>query len=234
MSSPKMVLLPGMDGTGKLFTDFVKALPSEFATVVASYPCDRHLSDDELLAMVETFCPTVEPFVLLAESFSAPVAIKYAARAPANMKGLVLCVGFARSPVKGWRRWMASLLAPVLSRRIMSHAAMRFWLCGWDAPSSLVRMVYEAVSSVRSAVLASRIWDVLTWNVSEEFAQVSVPILYIQASGDRLVPSSCLEEMLRIKPGLSSEKLDGPHLILQRHPQRAADVVAKFISQLPH
>ena len=37
-ATPKLVLLPGMDGTGELFDSFVKALPQSFTTEIVRYP----------------------------------------------------------------------------------------------------------------------------------------------------------------------------------------------------
>ena len=69
----RFVLLPGMDGTGELFADFVDALPKSFETVRVRYPADRCLSYSELEELVQAACS--EPFMLVAESFSTPLAI---------------------------------------------------------------------------------------------------------------------------------------------------------------
>jgi hypothetical protein len=39
----KLVLLPGMDGTGELFSNFEAALPSSLETVRVRYPADDTL-----------------------------------------------------------------------------------------------------------------------------------------------------------------------------------------------
>ena len=54
-------------------------------------------------------------------------------------------------------------------------------------------------------------------------------MLYIQATMDKVVPKSCLEEIQRIKPDIRVAQIDGPHLILQREPEQSANIVAKFI-----
>jgi pimeloyl-ACP methyl ester carboxylesterase len=110
----KLVLLPGMDGTGSLFADFVDALPKSFNAVTVRYPTEQCLSYSDLEDLVRAACPISGPFVLLAESFSTPLAIKYAATNPNNLEGVVLCAGFATSPVRGWRRFLGSLLAPLV------------------------------------------------------------------------------------------------------------------------
>jgi hypothetical protein len=56
-------------------------------------------------------------------------------------------------------------------------------------------------------------------------------MLYIQATKDKVVPNSCLDEIRRIKPDIRVAQIDGPHLILQREPEQSANIVAKFIEE---
>jgi pimeloyl-ACP methyl ester carboxylesterase len=221
-----------MDGTGELFTDFVKALPEAFETVVVRYPSDRFLPHSELASLVRESCPVTVPFVLLAESYSTPLAIQYAAANPTNLAALVLCAGFASSPVGGWRRVLASLLAPIMFRTPLPKFAAEFWLLGPDAPSTLLTAVQVTNSSVKPNVLAARVREVITCKVLAELEQITVPILYIQAKRDRLVSAKCLEDIQRIKPQVKVAKLDGPHLLLQREPQKSAEVVSQFFRGL--
>ena len=224
----KLVLLPGMDGTGELFSEFIAALPESFETVTVRYPADRPLSYSELANVVRVACPVSEPYVLVAESFSTPLAIQYAATNPANLEGLVLCAGFATSPVKGWRRFLGSVVAPLVFRVPLPNLAAKLWLVGPDAPTSLLTAVRGAISSVQPGVLAARLRAVLHCEVRADLNQIAVPILYLQAKGDRLVSASCLEEVRRIKPQVKVASLEGPHLLFQRQPQIAAEAVVKF------
>jgi pimeloyl-ACP methyl ester carboxylesterase len=221
-----------MDGTGSLFKDFIAALPNGLETVTVRYPPDESLSYPELENFVRAACPISGPFVLLAESFSTPLAIRYAASNPGNFEGLVLCAGFATSPVSGWRRFLGSLLAPLMFRAPLPDLAAKLWLVGPDASPSLLAAVRSAVSSVQSRVLAARLRAVLRCDVRAELGRVAVPVLYIQAQQDRLVSASCLEELRRIKPQIAVTVLEGPHLLLQREPRRAAEVVAGFAQHL--
>jgi len=225
----RLVLLPGMDGTGELFSEFAAALSADFEITTVQYPTERCLSYSELEDFVRAACPISGPFVLLAESYSTPLAIKCAASRPGNLEGLVLCAGFATSPVRGWRRFGGWLLAPLMFRVPLPSLAARLWLVGPEALPSLLEAVRSAVSSVKSKVLAARLRAVLACDVREEIGQVAVPILYLQAKQDRLVSASCLEELRRIKPQMAVAALEGPHLLLQRKPQRAAETVVRFV-----
>ena len=225
----KLVLLPGMDGTGNLFADFVKALPHEFETVIVCYPADVFLSYPELMETVRLSIPDREPFVVVAESFSTPLAIQFAATPPANLRGMVLCAGFATSPVKGWRRSLFSLLSPVLLRLPLPKPVIERMLVGSGAHPSLISSVRAAVGSVRSKVLLARLRAILECDARTELSKIALPILYLEAKQDRLVSKSCLEEIRWITPRTTIAVVSGPHLILQREPSQTAEVVARFV-----
>jgi pimeloyl-ACP methyl ester carboxylesterase len=195
----KLVLLPGMDGTGNLFADFVKALPHEFEAVTVRFPTDIFLSYSELVGTVRSAISDREPFVLVAESFSSPLAIQYAATNPPNLKGLVLCAGFVTSPVRGLQRFLCSFLSPLLSLP-MPKPAIKFILVGHGADPLLISSVQAAIRSVRSKVLLARLRAVLGCDKRSELSKITAPILCIKALRDRLVPAACLDEILRVKP----------------------------------
>jgi len=221
----KLVLLPGMDGTGELFASFVEALPKSFKPVIVRYPTERFLSYLELEELVRAACPASEPFMLVAESFSTPVAITLAAKKPPNLRGLILCAGFSSSPLRGWQRSLASLLAPILFHMYPPDWAVRLLLVGSDAPTSLLRALRRSLASVQPSVLAARLRTSLACDVSEELSRIGMPILYIQATRDRMLGPRCLEEIRKIKPQVTVTALDSPHLLLQREPRRAVEII---------
>jgi pimeloyl-[acyl-carrier protein] methyl ester esterase len=229
---PKLVLLPGLDGTGKLFKDFVAAVPDQFESDVVSYPTDEYIGYPKLADRIRVTLSSAGPFVLIAESFSTPLAIQLAAERPKSLAGLVVCAGFASSPVTGLLRVLCSQLGSALFRMPLTDAASRFFLLGADAPSYLVHDVREAISTVSPDVLASRLLSVLACDVRANLAQVLVPILYIRAMQDRLVGPHCPEEIRQINPRTNITSISGPHLILQRHPTESAKVVAEWISEM--
>jgi pimeloyl-ACP methyl ester carboxylesterase len=169
---------------------------------------------------------------VLAESFSTPVAIRVAAENPTNLKGLILCAGFATSPVSGLSRMLGWFLASVLTRMPLPDAVMRARLTGTDAPAALLLQVRDAVASVNANVLAARLRAILKCNVCAELTRIAIPVLYLQAAQDRLVRSRCLDEIQRMKPDVRSIIMNGPHLLLQANPDDAARIVADFCRAL--
>src|SRR5690349_11358194 len=93
-----LVLLPGLDGTGELFSRFVASLRSHDVQVV-DYPRDRALGYAALEEFVRERLPREMDYFLLAESFSGPIAISIAASSPSHLKGLILCGSFAANPL---------------------------------------------------------------------------------------------------------------------------------------
>ena len=47
-----VLLLPGMDGTGQLFAEFLTTLPPTLTATVVSYPTKKFLSYSDLLQLV--------------------------------------------------------------------------------------------------------------------------------------------------------------------------------------
>lgn len=228
----RLLLLPGMDGTGELFADFMSSLPKRIRSEAPCYPTDVRLNYRDLETLVTQLAPSSEPFVLLAESFSTPLAISYAASRPADLKALILCAGFAASPLKGWKRATASALVPILPfGRLPSYLIDRF-LTGQEASKDLSGKVKSAIKKVRPEVLRYRLQCVLACDERTALSKISIPILYLRAKDDKLVPRAALDETVRLIPETNVVEIPGPHLLLQANPKASAEVVMRFLDGL--
>ena len=227
----KLLLLPGMDGTGDLFADFVDALPSWMMPCVVSYPCNERLTYDQLIARVRSAIPSDLLFVILAESFSTPLAVKIAALPPKGLRALVLCAGFVSPPRRGFLSSIAFILAPLLFSFRMPERVCRSFLVGRTAPERLVENVRSAVSRVSPSVLAHRFRSVLSCNSKPELSDVSVPLLYVAGTEDRLASKISFKEMKELNPAAQSVGVRGPHLILQSNPRESAWVIVEFLQK---
>jgi pimeloyl-[acyl-carrier protein] methyl ester esterase len=228
---PKLVLLPGLDGSGDLFRWFLEALPPAFDARVVRYPSDDCLSEQELAGIIRSACPDSDPFILLAESFSTPLAIQIAAANPPNLKGLILCAGFAANPMRSLNGAVRSQLAPLAIRLRMPAFAIKFWLLGANAPPELVRDVRKSITKVRSRVLIDRLEQISSCDVESELSKIVAPMLYLRPTKDRLISGRCLEAILEIKPDTEVVSIPGPHLLLQREPNQTAAVITNFLLQ---
>ena len=233
MPSTTLVLLPGLDGTGNLFANFVSALTPSLDTRIVRYPTDRLLSYADLFTFVVDAVPQTQPFVLLAESFSTPLAVRLAATNPASLKGLVICAGFIGNPVRGWLRHMKILAHPSFFRIPPPRFVIEYFLIGAHAPRELRDDVRRTLRSVSPEVVALRVQAVMACDASEQFVRVRVPTLYLQAEQDRLVRKSSFQEIQELKPDTVLVSIAAPHFVLQREPRKAADLIAHFVAGLP-
>jgi len=228
----ELVLLPGLDGTGTLFADLISELPSTLAVSIARYPTDRFLSYSELVPYVSERLPR-SPFLLVAESFSTPLAAKLAAAHPPNLAGLVLSAGFITNPVRSWSLVVRTMGRPLLFRLSPPRFVLTHFLIGQCPPEALEAGVRHALRLVSPEVLAGRVQAVLDCDAREDLAQTKIPIMYVQAESDRLVGAECFEEIQRLRPDTMLASIPAPHLIFQREPRKAAEAILRFIPQLP-
>ncbi len=225
----KLVLLPGLDGTGRLFEPFVQALPSHLSPVIISYPNDKPLSYAELVRFVKLQVPSVEDYVLLAESFSGPVAIEISATHLTNLKALVLSATFVSNPALA-----PQIMSPLLRGLFFALEPPQFvvsrYLLGKKPPLDLVETFRRARRSVRPDVLAFRMRSVINVDVRRALAACHLPILYLCARQDRLVKTRSLAQMKKIRPEMTIVEIEGPHLLLQREPAKCVEAIAHYLS----
>jgi pimeloyl-[acyl-carrier protein] methyl ester esterase len=214
-----LVLLPGMDGTGELFAPFIAALGGEFDVRVVRYPGDHCGGYEALEAIARSEIPEDQPYVLLAESFSGPIAMSIAASVPNQLRGLVLCCTFARNP--------RPVLAPL--KALLGVAPMKALPAGSMIGAQMRAPLQAALGRVTSAALRARMRAVLAVDVCDRLAKCEVPILYLRATRDWLVPRAAARLVALIKPATRIIEFDAPHFLLQTAPQQAAREVAAFV-----
>lgn len=225
-----LVLMPGMDGTGILFAPFVAALDGMFKVRLVDYPGNEGLGYEELTAIARAALPTNDPFILLGESFSGPIAVALAAERPEGLLGVILCSSFVRNPLPLFSP-MRNLAGFVPFRMAPLPAIERFLLGRFSTPG-LKAAIADALARVSTRALQTRLKAVLSVDVSNLLGAVKVPILYLQAAHDRLVPRSSARHIHALCPTMMRVELEGPHCLLQAAPKKTAEAVIAFGRQL--
>ncbi len=122
-----------------------------------------------------------------------------------------------------------SVIAPLLFALPLPNWVIRRWLVGQDASADLVREIGDSVRSVRPAVLAARLRQLLSENVSEEAARCRVPLLYIGGTRDRLITRKSEAALRALRPDLKTSFIEAPHLVLQARPNEAVQRILEFL-----
>lgn len=215
---PKALLLPGIDGSGRLFGPLLAAGPRGLAAEALSFPPDRPLGYDGLAALVRARLPD-GPFLLVAESFSGPLAVRLAAERPPGLLGLVLAATFLHRPLDPLLHPVRGLAGARLFGLPMPALLVRHFMAGHDAPHALVAEVQAAVAAVSPEVMAHRAAEAVRVDVREPFTRVEVPMLWLAPTDDRLVRTDAADEALALRPDVEVVRLASPHMVLQRCPQ---------------
>jgi pimeloyl-ACP methyl ester carboxylesterase len=226
----ELVLIPGMDGTGRLFAPFLAAMGNTMPIRLLPYAARGTAGYERLADELAPLLPS-SPFILLGESFAGPLAILLAAKRPPGLSGLILAATFARSP-RPWARRLSPVLPLVSMTRAWAHASLPF-LVGNRAPVELKRTYIDTVSGMDHAAMRTRLAATLDVDVSDTLARLSVSVLCIRASRDILVPVDATRHITALRPDATVAVVDGPHGILQANPVEAAAHVLAFASGLP-
>jgi pimeloyl-ACP methyl ester carboxylesterase len=222
----KLVLLPGMDGSGTLFEAFIAALGPGFDVTALRYPAAEPLDYAGLVALARAALPVDGTYVLLGESFSGPIAISLAAARPPGLAGLVLSCAFAKNP-QPWLGPARELLPLIPLDRLPLPLLLRVPLGRFDNETLRAALV-RALDGVCTETLRVRIRAASEVDVSDDLKRVSMPLLYLRASDDLLVPASASEWIAACAPQTQIVELPAPHFLLQAAPEAAAQVVSTF------
>ena len=110
---------------------------------------------------------------------------------------------------------MAARLAPLAPLRL----GLRFAL-GRFATKPLLAALTGAIGELPAATMERRLGEILTIDVTGQLHRLTIPVLSLHASHDRLIRSHLL----------NSIELEGPHFLLQHAPERAARILESWIA----
>ena len=186
----KLVLLPGMDGTGLMFRPFTD-IADNYEIDVISYPNDKSQKYSDLVNYVKDRLPRDEDFIISAESYSGPIAYELMKDEIGNLRAVTFIASFLENP----RPFLLSFLR-VLPLSLIFHLPIpefiiRKYLLGYGVPDRLISGFKTALSNVSPAVLASRLREIS--GLKRPDKTVNYPCCYIGAEEDKLVTSKSIE-----------------------------------------
>ncbi|MEM7538382.1 MAG: hypothetical protein AAF639_39805 [Chloroflexota bacterium] len=223
----KIVLLPGMDGTGNLFADFCAELAPLFEPEIIPYPTDIPQSIETLAGYVESKVPHTESYILLAESFSGRIAYEVAQRGNTNIHSIVLVATFLQNPYPTITplhhivpiHWLANIPIP--------DWILRQFLLGSAMTPTLADCFRASVRSIPSKIMRKRLNSIATMSLPT--TPLTKHCLYLQATEDVLIPKRCVRDFERSCSNLTVQPITGKHFLLQSSPYECAIAVERFI-----
>jgi pimeloyl-ACP methyl ester carboxylesterase len=226
--APVLVLLPGMHGNARPFAALIAALGPDQRILAVEYPPDVPMDYYELDFHTRAALPDDgAPFVLLGESFSGPVAVRIAASQPPGLRGLILSSSFLRNP----HPWAASFgfLLRLLPAGRPPHWVLAHLMLGRFMTPALYATLKDALRDVTPEVLRARLEAVRDVDVMHDYVSLEIPLLYLHAARDRVVPPMAAQFVKVAQPDTRIAIIEAPHMLLQAAPEEAAKAIAAFL-----
>jgi pimeloyl-ACP methyl ester carboxylesterase len=225
--TPLLLLLPGLDGTGRLFASFLRQFAAAAPVEVIAYPPDPRLTLDDLAGVVEAHIGS-RTATLIAESFSGPVALRVAARRQAALEKVALIASFADPP-----RSLPLALARLIPLAALAaipppRAVIALTMLNGSRDDDLLAEVMEVVGTIPPALMTSRLR--LMAGLRSADLRCDLPVLTIQALRDRIVPARSIDGLRRACTRIEERSIDGPHLLLQSAPQACLELLRPFLA----
>jgi pimeloyl-ACP methyl ester carboxylesterase len=209
-----VVLVSGMDGTGKLFYRQVPLLASSYR--VATYALrDSATSMDQLVAdlgdVIDAVAPDTSRATVVGESFGGALAMSLALARPEQVNGLVVLNSFphftpqarlhlARLGLRALPWGAMGLVRRLTASRMHSRHTHR----------DEIRRFMELTASASQEGYCNRLQVLTQYDVRQRLHDIRVPTLFLASSQDHLVPSVAQAQYMAARvPRSTIQVLDG-------------------------
>lgn len=219
----KLVLLPGMDGTGLLFEPLIPLLPVPYTII--SYPSTPEQTYESIYRHIKANLPR-EDFYIVAESFSGPIAARLASENLANLKGIIFVATFLSCPSKRLVKLAKKLpLKAVLNLSFLQYLIGKYAL----GDQFSLALFLRAMSNVSEQELKQRMTALQSLDKNQIRMLSTINALYIGANKDWLVEKKHVEQFYKFFPNISVVYIDGTHFLLQFNPAQCAQHILQFV-----
>ena len=181
----------------------------------------------DLKTKVEMSLPS-DDYIIVAESFSGPLAVMIASKNPRGLRGVVFVATFAKTPI-----WVPKFLtylvdiAPTKSL-LLAQLAQPLVMGRWATPE-FTKKFKQAMEAIPASTIAGRLREVLKVDVFRHLIDINVPTIYLAAKNDRLVSLKTASYF-----GSSQDnvfEIEGPHFLLQANATDASKYILDFAAR---
>jgi pimeloyl-ACP methyl ester carboxylesterase len=222
-----LVLLPGLDGTEIFFRPLMKRLPPTIHPLVLNYPDAGPHDYPALLGFVRGQLADISRYVVLASSFSGPLAVMLAAAEPRKVRGMILAATFVSSPNLPLARLRFAVRTPLVAMLRLARR-LPIWMLR-PQHDALRAAKQETWSRVSARGLAARARAALGADVRETLSQCRQPLLWVTYDADDVVPLWGADEIRRYCIHARNVTLPGDHLAMFHDPESLATEVVRFV-----
>ena len=210
-----------------MFAPLMRTIPSDMLAEPVLYPETLERFDEYVEFVAAAMCNAAD-VVLVAESFSGPIAVSILRKSPHNLRAIVLVATFTTAP----RALLRSLSTKVPSAIVYAFvpSILKLFCANGNTDPEVLRLAADVVGRVPVEVLRRRLQLLgkLPKDLAVVLNEASVPVLMLEPTQDRLVPmdgfASCTGA------NAQTQKIAGPHFLLQACPRACWEAIAKFLA----
>lgn len=233
---PPLLLLPGLDGTGLLFYRQVPLLAARYRVGTLRLP-DHAPSMGALVALVReavrTLAPAGEPVTLVGESFGGALALSYAVEHPRTVGRLVILNSFPHfgPQARLWLGYHVLRATPWGVMRIVRQLTAWRMHSRHTGRDEIQRFHALMRATTRDGYLG-RLALLRTYDVRDRLGALNVPVLFLAADQDHLVPSVAQARLMAsLTPGSTVRVLAGHgHICLIAPDLNLSDVIDDWVA----
>jgi len=222
----KLILLPGLDGTGELFYPLTSLLKNYDLQIII-YPDNKKMSYAKLIMLVKNQLPKEEEYIIVAESFSGVIAYNIALEKPNNLKFIVFVATFIENPRPILSKFIPIGLLKFLLSLPLFDITIKKILLNSNASKKLIILVKNTINNIKSDILYFRLLQII--NLKQVSQKISIESIYLQASKDYLVPKSAYNVFQKYIPNIHFYEVIGSHLLLQSNPKECIEIINKYL-----
>jgi pimeloyl-ACP methyl ester carboxylesterase len=212
-TGPVAILVPGIQGGGELFYQQVPKLAVHYRVITYRLRDDATSFDvlaADLRTIVDQYSP-LAPVLLIGESFGGAVALSFALRYADRVERLVILNSFPYFAPQ-FRLQLASVALRLVPWRMMwlvRHLTAFRLHSRYTHRAEIKRFIALTTSATRNGYL-NRLRLLRSYDVRNELQRLRVPVLFLAATDDHLVPSVAQARLMAERaPDSSIRLLDG-------------------------
>lgn len=224
----RLVVLPGLHGTGALYPELVRELAASVEPVLINYPFDRVWDYAETFAFVVGKLPD-GPFAVLGDSYSGPLAVMVAAAFPERVSALILAATFITNPIRPILRWTRLFAYAPFIALLPYRPLLAAFLLNATEPREQLDRTEREVRSVERRVLAARLRAAIDGDHRAIFRALRLPTLHLRPGSDRVIAERAANALRVMRPQIEVVDVDAPHAVLITRPRESAAIIARFL-----
>lgn len=219
-----LVLLPGMDGTGKLFAPFTGVLPPQVDVTII--PLMQEVGVGYAQQAEHIAAQLTAKSVIIAESYSGVIALELASKYPDNIDKLVFIASFI-GPPSSLSRFAHCIPKSLLSLAQSRSMFITHLLFGRFSNSTLETLFHDTMDLVSAKLLAFRLKQISL--LTPPHSKIDVPCLCVNPSQDLFVSQKAMSRFLDTFEDINIQTVDGTHFLLQTNPRECWQVIQSYL-----